>query len=426
MAKHSLHVIDVTPEDLKSQLPDITSIVNDFISTFAPVERDAIYLLADVRTNARYCECHVRASKLIALSTIDFPLDPDEQADYRANRELVEDAVAYQAMRDDAKQRRSFSNIVAEFTKNFEPDRPLKIIGGQHRYMAIKEALEQGIDEPHGIKVYFELTPDQRLDVQLISNTNIASSTDLFDRMSETLAGPQLRQWCQEVGLLEPGKDFSDKRQRGRPITVKAARTFIVNYYKGLAIKTDQFDKADTTPVICKSGVPDSDWEQVKADHSSWWTDSELKKAGKEFALLAQAQRDAHSTPKGKAAPSIDFAEKASNFAVLSAWAYVAGILAANPKRLDRHYALKDQKSHDPLNAGVLAEGRHKTDASNYRGLGYRTDAKERGRFVELFYLQAEKGSGIDKAMVDIAIKTYHAKRAILEVLEAQKKSEAQ
>jgi hypothetical protein len=77
---------------------------------------------------------------------------------------------------------------------------------------------------------------------------------------------------------------------------------------------------------------------------------------------------------------------------VLSAWAYVAGVLSGNAKRLARHYALKDQTGRDPLNAAALAKGRHGTDADNYRGLGYRTDAKERRRFAKLFYLQAEKG----------------------------------
>ena len=48
------------------------------------------------------------------------------------------------------------------------------------------------------------------------------------------------------------------------------------------------------------------------------------------------------------------------------------------------------------------------------------TDPKERGRFVELFYLQAEKGEGIATHLVDLAIKKYHAKHALLEVKEAE------
>ena len=127
-------------------------------------------------------------------------------------------------MKGDAKKRRSFSNIVTEFTTEFDAEYPLKIIGGQHRFEAIKEALADGVNEFHGVKVYFGLSPEQRLDAQLISNTLIAVPTDLFDRMQETMRGPELRDWCQKVGLLADGQDFADKRERGAQMTVSAAR----------------------------------------------------------------------------------------------------------------------------------------------------------------------------------------------------------
>jgi len=94
----------------------------------------------------------------------------------------------------------------------------------------------------------------------------------------------------------------------------------------------------------------------------------------------------------------------------------VAGVLHANLTRLKRHYALKTSTGKDPLNAKALAEGRHKSDADNYRGLGYRTDAKERGRFVELFWDQAENGKGITPSNIDIAIQAYHVKQSTLEL----------
>jgi hypothetical protein len=425
MAKDKSSIIDVVPDGLAGDITDVKALVQEFLPTCDPLERDRTHVLVDARTNARYCECHMRAEKIIALSTVDVPLDPEEQPDYRANRELVEDHVAFQAMKDDARQRRTFSNIVAEYTTSFEPQHPIKIIGGQHRFMAIKEAIEHGVNEYHGLKVYFGLNPDQRLDVQLISNTNIAVSTDLFDRMQETLAGPELRQWCQEVGLLDQGTDFADRRQRGRPITVKAARTFIVNYFRGAAVDPKRFDQTDTTPTICRSGVPDADWETLKRERCDLWQHAALNRAGKEFAMLIQSQREAFAATGRDGRVNVDFGEKASNFAVLAAWAYVAGLLSPNETRLKRHYALRDQKSRDPLNAGALAKGRHKTDPENYRGLGYRTDAKERGRFVELFALQAEKGGGIDRTVIDIAIKKYHAKQAVLEALEAEQKATA-
>ena len=182
---------------------------------------------------------------------MDVPLDPEDQSDYRANREIVLNSSAFRTMKEDAKEKRSFSNIVAEYTKEFDSQHPLKIIGGQHRFEAIREALVVGVDQYHGVKVYVGLDIRQRLDVQLISNTNIAISGDLFDRLQETFQGPQLRDWCQAVGLLESGQDFADSYERGGPISVRMVRTFITNYFLGMNLDSKKFDLTDTTPVVC-------------------------------------------------------------------------------------------------------------------------------------------------------------------------------
>ena len=58
------------------------------------------------------------------------------------------------------------------------------------------------------------------------------------------------------------------------------------------------------------------------------------------------------------------------NAAILSSWAYVAGMLQKNDVRLNRHFNLSTLSGRDPLNAAVLAAGRHKSDPQNYRGLG--------------------------------------------------------
>lgn len=397
-----------------NKVPEKSKAFGAFLKTFEPLESPNVMLLTDYRTNARYCECHIKASKLIALGTTDVPLDPEDQAEYRANRELVEDAPAYERMIDDAQLRRTFSNIVAEYTTEFEKDFPLKIIGGQHRYEAIKSALEKAIDEHHGVKVYFDLTMDQRLDVQLISNTNIAISGDLFDRMHETVMGPELRTWCQTVGLLDKGQDFADRRLRGGPISVQLARTFILNYFAGSKVDAKKFDLTETTPELCSTGQRDDEWEALRKANPKLWEDRGLKRAGEEFAALVKAQRAAFADPKVRVPP--DFPEKATNPAILASWAYIAGMLHNNEICLKRHYGLAVTKGRDPLSAAALAKGRHKTDPENYRGLGYRTDAKERGRLAELFFLQTEKGEGITKSIIDVAIAKFHAKQAALEV----------
>ena len=410
------------PDEPKGRIDKLRPRIEAFLAQCEPLE-SPVYVLVDNRTGAFYCECHVKASKLIELGTIDVPLDPEGQSDYRANREIVEDHAAYEQMCDDALKNRSFSNLVTEFVKPDDEKAPLSIIGGQHRFEAIKQARNEEIDEYHGIKVYFDLTADQRLDVQLISNTNIAVSGDLLDRMYETVAGPQLRDWCQGVEILEAGQDFADRRQRGNPITVRAARTLIMNFFAGKMIGIDNFGSSRTTPSLTKTGVDDPEWRHLKEINPSMWSDGALKNAGKEFAKLVEAQRAYFLDDEEGRRANIDFAEKALNYAVLSAWAYIAGLLSVNPQRLKRHFNLRERSGKDPLNAAVLAKGRHKSDPDNYRGLGYRTDAKERGRFVELFYLHAEKGEGINKALVDLAIKKYHAKQAILEVKAAEEKA---
>lgn len=399
------------------------SLLQAFAVEFQPLEtHERLLELTDSRTGARYCECHLKANKIVELGTIDVPLDPEEQPDYRANRDIVLNSSAFQTMKEDAKNKRSFSNIVAEYTKEFDIEHPLKIIGGQHRFEAIREALGVGVDEYYGVKVYLGLDITQRLDVQLISNTNITISGDLFDRLQETFQGPQLRDWSQKTGLLVSGQDFADSYERGGPISVKMARTFISNYFTGMTIDSKKFDLTDTTPVVCPTGGPDAEWERLKAENPKLWTNDQLLEAGKEFAALVKAQRESFkSTTRPKPRP--DYPEKAMNMAVMSAWAYVAGMLHANPTRLKRHFDLRKRAGKDPLNAAALAAGRHKSDAENYRGLGYRTDPRERGRFVELFSLQAEDGGGIAPSSIDVAIKQYHAKQAQLEVLRARGKS---
>jgi hypothetical protein len=404
---------------LTEEKQETDALIEEFLVQCAPLEGKArLVQMADARTNAQYCECHVLGSNILKFGTTDVPLD-DDQPEYRANRDLEENSVAFHQMKEDAKKRRSFSNIVAEWKKDAEA--PLKIIGGQHRFEAIRAAAVESVDVYHGIKVYFDLDMQQRLDVQLISNTNIGISGDLIDRMIETSRGSELRVWCQSVGLLGQGEQFADAYARKGPISVRIARTFIANYFLGSKIDSKDFSKVATDPIVFKSGGSEEEWGKIKQDHPEWWKDRGLTHAGAEFSELVKAQRNAFSG-KGKK-PKVDQPEKALNLAVLAAWAFVAGVLHNNATRLQRHFALRNTKGRDPLNADELAKGRHSLDLQNYRGLGYRTDPQERGRFAELFFNLAETGIGITKSSVDIAIKQYHAKQSQLALEEAKSKA---
>jgi hypothetical protein len=236
--------------------------------------------------------------------------------------------------------------------------------------------------------------------------------------MYETIKGPELRNWCQMVGLLKDKEDFADKKERGGNITVRGARSFILSYFEGDKYDSKNFDKIRTEPILAKTGGIDDKWEKLRGEHPDLWNDQGLKEAGIAFAGLNHAQYESIAKKTG----ALEFAEKAMSYSVLTAWAYVAGVLRENKVRLSNHYALKDKAQSDPLNANALLKGKHKTDPESYRGLGTRTDLKDRGRMAELFFLQAEDGKGITPALVDVAIKKYHAKLAQLDVQEAQKK----
>lgn len=401
---------------------ELETIVLDFCKRFDPLERSRLHVLIDDLTGAAFTECHVKADVFISNGTTDVPLDPEESPEYKANRDIVTSHSAFERMQEDALAGRKFSNIVCEFS----PLKPkaLEVIGGQHRFQAIGEAVSGGMNVHHGLKVYFALNKEQRLDVQVISNTNIAVPTDLLDRMYATIEGADLRDWCQKCGLLEKGKDFADVGKRGNPMTVKEARTFIVNYYLGKAVPSDKFEETETTPEVVESGKRDPKiWVKTKADHPDLWKDPGLLEAGKQFAALITSQIEFFRDPKSKKLKGKpDQIHKTKNIALLAAWAFVAGSLQGNPTRLQRHYELSKSKTKDPLKADLLVKARHHTDSESYRGLGFRSDAKERGRFAQLFWLHAEKGGGLTGGMIDSAIKGYEAKRANLAYLESKAK----
>lgn len=397
--------------------------VKSFCQVFEPLEKDSMFVLRDDFNGAAFTECHVKAAAIIKHGTTDVPLDPEAAPEYRANRELVANHAAFEKMREDALEGRKFSNIVCEYSP--QKERSLEVIGGQHRFEAISEAvIVGGAEVHHGLKVYFNLNKEQRLDVQVISNTNISVPADLLDRMFATIEGKDLREWCQKCGLLEKGKDFADLNKKGNPITVKEARTFIINYFLGKAVNPEKFEQVDTTPVVVESGTQNPKlWTAVKQDHPDLWSDAGLLRAGKEFAALISAQVEYYRDPKSKKLKGkADQIYKTKNIALLAAWAFVAGSLAPNTTRLERHYSLKSSKPKDPLKSELLVKGKHSTDSESYRGLGFRSDAKERGRFAELFWIHAEKGGGFTTNMIDTAIKGYEAKRAKLAHDEAKAK----
>ena len=385
--------------------------VNNFISNFSVFEiakKASLVLYFDKKSQAYYLICHLTGSELVEKVDLEATLDSSEdEGIYKLNRDLTEDKAAYKVMESDARSGRSFEDLVLEYDTEYRPDTPLKVYGGQHRIKAIQESGKTKKSTIHGVRVYFNLSKSQKVEIATVNNTSIAVPNDLLDRMEEQLLGPELRNWCQKAGLLEKGEDFADKRDPKSP-TVRIARTLIVNFYKGKASKTDMFHQ----PVLCKSGKSDKDYANIRDNIE--WNDHALLEMGKQFSILHTKQRSAILKKEGS---STEFARKALSYSVVASWAYASGLYQKDTDLLQKHYSLPNRvaETTDPLNAKVLSEARHKTiDPDTYRGLGTRSDANELGRMFEVFHLLTTKTpeKGITKKLAEAAIKSYEAKKA--------------
>jgi hypothetical protein len=335
-------------------------------------------------------------------------LDGDDEDDiYQLNREIQEDPTAFQQMIKDAAEGRSFEDIVLEYDKTYRPKQPLKVYGGQHRLTAIMRAESLKGSIVHGVRVYFGLTREQKVEIATINNTAIAVSNDLLDRVREDFLGPQLRDWCQRVGLLEEGQNFADKRAPDVP-SVRLARSLIVNFH--LAKKALDIQGLHQ-PILCKSGGLDDNYLKVRSEFD--WDEPSAIEMGEQFARLNKVQRE--SVMSREEDSNAEFARKALSLSVVASWSYAAGLFQRNGDYLKNLYSLPDniKPPGDPLNAKALSAARFPgTDEDNYRGLGTRSSPRELGRMLEVFLVLALKQKKkIAKDLANTAIQTYEAKR---------------
>lgn len=399
--------------------------VTEFAIKFKPLEirqGSKLLLLYDQRSNAYYVNCHLLSDDIVAKVDTDAVLDPSMSEDYKLNRDIYTDTYAYKMMEQDATGGRSFEDIVAEYDTSYRPAQPIKVFGGQHRITAIKESQKRGISVPHGIRVYFELSKEQKLDIATVNNTSIAVPNDLLDRMQEESIGSELRDWCQRVGLLETQQNFADKRSSEGTPTVRIARSIVVNFYLAQNAKPEEV----LVPVLCSSG-PGLDEDYKRLRQSINWNDPSLEAMGKEFSRLHKLQRE--RVLNRKKDNYFEFVNKAIHPGVASGWAYVSGLLQKNKEALQSHYSLPDSVTSsgddDPLNAKALSGARLKgVDPDTYRGLGARTSPSELGRMAEVFLLHATRASkrGINLKLAHTAIQSHEAKKANAELQKAIKR----
>jgi hypothetical protein len=304
-----------------------------------------------------------------------------------------------------------------EYDTSYKSKKPLKVYGGQHRLTAISKAETLKGNTLHGVRVYFSLTRDQKVEIATVNNTAITVPNDLLDRMREQLLGSELRDWGQKAGILDKGKDFADRRSPDMP-TVRLARTLLVNYFLGKqANNIDEFHQ----PILCKSGGLDE--EYIKLRNRINWNAPDVIEMGQQFSRLHQKQRE--TVLKRDEDNNAEFARKALSLSVVASWGYAVGLFQKHPDYLKNLYTLPDNCvfPEDPLNGKALSQARLKgTDPDNYRGLGTRSSPKELGRTLELFLVLAQKNKKrITKEIANAAIQSYEAKRA---VFEAKKKLE--
>lgn len=389
---------------------DVVKKAEEFVTILKPYEftKEVHHVLfADKKSKAYYIICHLPADTIAAKADLEAVLDPEESEDYKLNRDLYLDTSAYRLMESDAVNGRSFEDIVVEYDTSYRHEKPLKVYGGQHRVQAIRVAVKNGVILPHGVRVYFLLSVDQKYDIAIANNTSIAVANDLLDRMQEELLGNELREWCQEVGLLAKGQNFADRRSPEGIPSVRIARTLIVNYYDGKKADKDAFHM----PIVCTSGSGmDKHYTSVRSEVD--WADADLKEMGQEFVKLHRAQREKVLTRKKNR--FLEFANKAIHPTVAASWAYAAGLFQNDKTALEAHYALSmvGGQEGDTLNASALKDARIKgTDPDTYRGIGARISNDELGRMFAVFLLQATKASkrGINLKIANAAIMAYIA-----------------
>ena len=383
--------------------------INQFYKTIPTTEKKLgrkLIVLQDKKSDSFYSECHIFASEISKLCDFKAAIDPEFQEEFKANRNLDLKNSVFESMEDDAFQGRQFSDLIVEYNTEYAKDTPLKIFGGQHRIRAITDAFnKKGESRPHGTKVYFGLNKDQREEIARISNTNIAVSPDLLDRLEEQKLEPagKLRNWATQAGLLEKGTDFGEKKGNAYQPTVRMLRTFIVNFYKGKHYK-GSLESESITPYLCQPAGGDEEYLKIFKS-KNFESDSELTNAGVAFGRMHQKQLKTGGEKKENKL-------KALNLAIIAAWAFSAGLLQNETEKIGRLYSLgKDISIDPPLDPIILAKAKYKHDPANYRGLGARTGPTERGRLLELFLAFSKSGKNkIDSDMARKAILRYQAK----------------
>lgn len=375
----------------------------------------SLVVFQDGVSGAYYVKCSIQANDAAPLCDLEAKLDYKSAESFKANRDLSTRNKTYQKMELDAGNGREFNDIIVEYNTEYKSLKPLKVWGGQHRINAITQKGSKS-NRFHGFRIYFDLTPQQRTEVALISNTSMSVANDTFDRMiEETKFGDRLRLWCVKVGLLKETDNFPDALSRSDNISVKLARSFVVNFYQGKenggSLSPEQLDSNVYEPYSASTGstgetVVDKEYEQIM-NSINILDDDALITAGEKFSALHHAQVKAIEKSQDKTLRKKSFKNKALVESVLCGWSYAAGLLQTHPERLNNLFSIPKttKRIPDPLNAKEMSEYKHEYDPKTYRGLGTRSSPKDKQRIVQLFLTKSQDpDSVVDYKLMDEAV----------------------
>ncbi len=107
-------------------------------NTLEAIKKSSIIIYQDGKSKGYYIKCGISAEVACPLLDMNAKLDPTDKDSFRANRELLIEHYTFKRMASDAKEGREFNDIIVEYTKDYSPEKPLKIWGGQHRVKAIQ------------------------------------------------------------------------------------------------------------------------------------------------------------------------------------------------------------------------------------------------------------------------------------------------
>jgi len=107
---------------------------------------------------------------------------------------------AYKTMEQDALNGRSFEDMVVEYDTSYRIKKPLIVYGGQHRLRAIEKAKDVKGSVFHGVRVYFDLSREQKVEIATVKQYINSSSQWSIGQNAWTIAWFRIKRLVSKCG----------------------------------------------------------------------------------------------------------------------------------------------------------------------------------------------------------------------------------